>query len=181
MKNENWYKLRTVSKTCDPTVMFGITDRSNEPDYLYPSRSPRKGSTVIWHPSANAHISIGSYVEAVRNRDKAAIAKMAAIGIPADIDFGYGPNDDMSSTYVKLKAPRAKKADSVKIMRAKFAATFEDGARFKAGDVVKIVFRKKFVEDRGGSKRFQNAYERPTEEELKAFLESEADEAAVLR
>lgn len=173
MKNENWFKLRTVSKTCDPTVMFGITDRSNEQDYLYPDRSPRKGSTVIWHPSAKAHISIGSYVEAVRNRDEAAIAKMAAIGIPADINFGYGPNDDMSSTYTKLKAPRAKKADSVKVMRAKFASTFEDGGRFVTGDVVKIVFRKKFVTDAGGSKKFQNAYERPTAEELKAFLESE--------
>lgn len=173
MKNENWYKLRTVSKTCDPAVMFGITDRSNVPDYLYPDRSPRKGSTVIWHPSAKAHISIGSYVEAVRNRDEAAIAKMAAIGIPADIDFGYGPNDDMSSTYVKLKKQRAKKADSVKVMRAKFAASFEDGGRFEAGDVVKIVFRKKFVTDAGGSKKFQNAYERPTEDELKAFLAEE--------
>lgn len=173
MKNENWYRLRTMSKTCDPAVMFGVTGRSNVPDYLYPGRSPKRGSTVIWHPSAGAHISIGSYVEAVRNRDEAAIAKMAAIGIPADIDFGYGPNDDMSSTYVKLKKPRAKKADSVKVMRAKFAASFEDGGRFGAGDVVKIIFRKKFVRDAGGSKKFRNAYERPTAEELRAFLDSE--------
>ena len=173
MKNENWFKLRTLSKTCDPTAMFGITDRSNEPDYLYPDRSPKKGSTVIWHPTAKAHISVGSYVEAVRNRDEAAIAKLAAIGIPADINFGFGSNEDMSSTYVKLKKPRAKKADSVKVMRAKFASTFEDGGAFGVGDVVKIVFRKKFVTDTGGSKKFQNAYERPTEDELKAFLESE--------
>ena len=173
MKNENWFKLRTLSKTCDPTAMFGITDRSNEPDYLYPDRSPRKGSTVIWHPTAKAHISIGSYVEAVRNRDEAALAKLAAIGIPADINFGFGPSEDMSSTYVKLKKPRAKKADSVKVMRAAYAAAFEDGTRFNAGDVVKILFRKKFVRDVAGSKKFQNVYERPTADELKAFLESE--------
>lgn len=173
MKNENWFKLRTLSKTCDPTVMFGITDRSNEPDYLYPDRSPKKGSTVIWHPTAKAHISVGSYVEAVRNRDEAALAKLAAIGIPADINFGFGLNEDMSSTYVKLKKPRVKKTDSVKVMRASYAAAFEDGTRFKAGDVVKILFRKKFVGGVTGSKRFQNMYERPTADELKAFLDSE--------
>ena len=173
MKNENWFKLRTLSKTCDPTVMFGITDRSNERDYLYPDRCPRKGSTVIWHPTAKAHISIGSYVEAVRNRDEAAIAKLAAIGIPADINFGYGPNEDMSPTYSKLKPPRAKKANSVKVMRAEYAASFEDGTRFNTGDVIKIIFRKKFVTDAGGSKKFKNMYERPTAEELKAFVEAE--------
>ena len=173
MKNENWFKLRTLSKTCDPAAMFGITDRSNEPDYLYPDRSPKKGSTVIWHPTAKAHISVGSYVEAVRNHDEAAIAKLASIGIPADINFGFRPDEDMSSTYVKLKKPRAKKADSVKVMRASYAASFEDGTRFKAGDVVKILFRKKFVGGAAGSKRFQNVYERPTADELKAFLESE--------
>lgn len=173
MKNENWFKLRTISKTCDPVAMFGITDRANEQDYLYPDRSPRKGSTVIWHPTAKAHISVGSYVEAVRNHDEAALAKLAAIGIPADINFGFRPDEDMSSTYVKLKKPRAKKADSVKVMRASYAAAFEDGTRFNAGDIVKILFRKKFVRDVGGSKKFQNAYERPTEDELKAFLESE--------
>lgn len=176
MKNENWFKLRTISKTCDPAAMFGITDRANEQDYLYPDRSPRKGSTVIWHPTAKAHISVGSYVEAVRNHDEAALAKLAAIGIPADIDFGFRPDEDMSSTYTKLKVakPRAKKADSVKVMRAKFASMFEDGGRFVTGDVVKIVFRKKFVGGAAGSKRFQNVYERPTADELKAFLAEEA-------
>jgi hypothetical protein len=58
-------------------------------------------------------------------------------------------------------------------MRAQFAQRFEDGTEFKVGDVVKITFRKKFVKDDGGSKTFQNLYERPTDEELKEFLESE--------
>lgn len=169
----DWYKLRTVSKDCDPCVMFGITSKANVPDYLYPGRSPRRGSTVLWNPEKGAHVSIGSYVEACRNGDEAAIEKLKAIGIPPGIDFGYPPNADMSSTYTVAKPPRKKKADSVKVMRAEFAAEFEDGTRFGKGDVVRIVFRKKFDRDVAGIKRFRNAYERPSAEELAAFLESE--------
>lgn len=174
MKNENWYRLSTLSKKCDPSVMFGVTDRANIPDYLYPGRSPVRGSTVIWAPKANAHVSIGSYVEAQRSRDPALLAKLETAGIPADIDFGYRPGDDMSSTYTATKKPRAKKADSVKVMRADYAAEYEDGTRFPAGTVVKIVFRKKFVRDSAGIKKFRNVYERPTDEEIRAFLAAEA-------
>ena len=59
-------------------------------------------------------------------------------------------------------------------MRAQFAASYEDGTRFRPGDVVKITFRKKFVKNDGGSKTFQNMYERPSKEELDAFLAEEA-------
>lgn len=170
---KDWYRLSTVCKTCAPNVMFGITSKANVPDFLYPGRSPRRGSTVIWNPEKNAHVSIGSYVEACRNRDAEAIAKLESIGVPAGINFGYGPNDDTSSAYVAPKKPRAKKAPSVKVMRAEFAAEYEDGTKFAKGDVVKILFRKKFVRDVAGVKKFRNAYERPTDEELAGFLESE--------
>ena len=171
--DKNWWKLNTLSRNCDPSIMFGITDRSNEPDYLYAGRSPRKGSTVIWAPKHNARISIGSYVEAVRNNDTEALVKLQEIGVPININFGYGPNDDMSSTYTVVKKPRAKKSPSVKVMRAEYAAEYEDGVKFKPGEIVKILFRKKFVRDNAGAKKFKNVYERPTEDEIKEFLESE--------
>ena len=59
-------------------------------------------------------------------------------------------------------------------MRAQFAQKFEDGTEFKAGDVVRITFRKKLLKNDGGPKTFQNLYERPSKEELDAFLAEEA-------
>lgn len=171
---KDWYRLRTLTDKCDPCVMFGITSKAGVQDYIYPDRSPKRGSTVIWNPEKGAHVSIGTYVEVSRGTDEAAKEKLRSIGVPPGIDFGYRPGDDMSSTYEVRRKPRAKKADSVKVMRAAYAAEFEDGGRFRAGDVVRIVFRKKFVRDSAGVKKFRNVYERPSKEELDAFLESEA-------
>ena len=112
--------------------------------------------------------------------EEVAKAKLVELGIPLNARFGYSPSDDLTSTYIvrSSDAPRrGRKPGSgcpVKVMRAQFAQKFEDGTEFKAGDIVKITFRKKFVKNDGGSKTFQNLYERPTEEELKAFLLEEA-------
>lgn len=177
MKNSDWYKLSTLcpGAACNPYAYFGITKFSNVRDYLYPDRSLKKDSTVIWVPEAKAHIGIASYIDAKKSSDKAALEKLTSLGIPLDIDWGYQSAADLSKTYVvaKKSTPQKKKSNSTKVMRAKFAASFEDGTKFKVGDVVKIIFRKKFVKDYGGTKKFQNAYERPTKEELDAFLATE--------
>lgn len=178
MKNTNWYKLNMVCPGAPAGVYFGITQFGNIPDAVHPERTMKKDSTVIWVPEKKAHVGIASYVEAQRGEEMAK-AKLAELGIPLNAQFGYSPSDDLTSTYV-VRSPgaarRGRKPGSgcpVKIMRAQFAQKFEDGTEFKVGDVVKITFRKKFVKDDGGSKTFQNMYERPTDEELKAFLESE--------
>ena len=72
MKNIDWYKLKTICPSAPDGVYFGITQFSNVQDHLYPERSPKKDSTVIWVPAAKAHIGIASYVDAQRNGDEAA-------------------------------------------------------------------------------------------------------------
>ena len=178
MKNTDWYKLRTVCPGAPDGVYFGITQCGDVHDAVHPERVMKKDSTVIWVPGKKAHVGIASYVEAQRG-DEAARAKLAELGVPLGAQFGYSPSDDLSATYVVRKAAGARRGRKpgsglpVKVMRAEYAASYEDGTKFKAGDVVKITFRKKFVSDAGGTKKFRNMYERPTKEELDAFLESE--------
>lgn len=172
-----WIKLAQIAPGANPNIYLGCTEFKSERDYLYPDRRLRLNSTIIWIPEKRVHIGIASYVDAQKNGDEAALAKLRELGIPLGVRFS-GDND-FSGTYDVVdesKPRRGRKPGSgcpVKVMRAQFAQRFEDGTEFKAGDVVKITFRKKFVKDDGGSKKFQNVYERPTEEELKAFLESE--------
>ena len=175
--SSSYFPLKMLSPSAPKGVMFGPTEFKSERDYLYPERRLKLNSTIIWVPEKQVHIGIASYVDAQKNGDEAALAKLKELGIPLGIRFS--DDNDFSGTYdvVKEDAPRrGRKPGSgcpVKVMRAQFAQRFEDGTEFKAGDVVKITFRKKFVKDDGGSKTFQNLYERPTDEELKAFLESE--------
>lgn len=175
--SSSYFPLKMLSPSAPNGVMFGPTEFKSERDYLYPERRLKLNSTIIWVPEKQVHIGIASYVDAQKNGDEAALAKLAELGIPLGVRFS--DDNDFSGTYdvVKEDKPhRGRKPGSgcpVKIMRAQFAQRFEDGTEFKAGDVVKITFRKKFVKDDGGSKTFQNLYERPTEEELKEFLESE--------
>lgn len=179
MKNTDWYKFSTICPGAPAGVYFGITQFGNIPDAVHPERMMKKDSTVIWVPEKKAHVGIASYVEAQRG-EEVAKAKLVELGIPLNARFGYSPSDDLTSTYVvrSSDAPRrGRKPGSgcpVKVMRAQFAASYEDGTRFRPGDVVKITFRKKFVKNDGGSKTFQNMYERPSKEELDAFLAEEA-------
>jgi len=174
-----WYKLRTMCPAASAEAMLGVTDFAGQRCWLYPDRVLKRGSTVIWVPSARAHVGIASYVDAVRSKDEAALARLSGLGVPPGISFGYGPSDDLSSTWTPYdeKKPRRKKADSVAVMRAQFAAQFEDGGRFEKGEVVKILFRKKFVrETASGCKKFENVYLRPSAEELAEFLGGENKE-----
>lgn len=160
--------------------MFGPCEFDHQADSLYPDRLLKKDSTIIWAPALKVHVGIASYTDACWNGDEAALAKLREWGIPENLPFGYRKGDDLTATYAKAGAakPRKKKADSVKVMRASFGARFEDGGEFRKGDVVKIVFRKKYVKTVGGSKRFENAYERPTDEELGKFLAAEREGSA---
>lgn len=175
--SSSYFPLKMLSPSAPKGVMFGPTEFKSERDYLYPERRLKLNSTIIWVPEKQVHIGIASYVDAQKNSDEAALAKLAELGIPLGIRFS--DDNDFSGTYDVMKedAPRrGRKPGSgcpVKIMRAQFAQRFEDGTEFKVGDVVKITFRKKFMKDDGGSKTFQNLYERPTDKELKEFLESE--------
>ena len=175
--SSSYFPLKMLSPSAPDGILFGPTEFKNEQDYIYPERRLKLNSTIIWVPGKKIHIGIASYVDAQKNGDEAALAKLKELGIPLGVRFS--DDNDFSGTYdtVKEDKPRrGRKPGSgcpVKIMRAQFAQRFEDGTEFKAGDIVKITFRKKFVKDDGGSKTFQNLYERPTEEELKEFLESE--------
>ena len=183
-KSNSWLKLSTIKPGCNPEAMFGCTEFKNERDYLYNDRVMKLGATIIWIPSKQVHICVASYVDAFRNGDEEAIAKLAELGVPAGINFGYGPKDDLTCMYT-VQSPDARRRGRrpgsgpvVKVMRAEFDAEFDDGARFKAGTVVKIEFRNRFVEDRGGRKIFRNTYLRPSAEEIAAFLKSERKETA---
>jgi hypothetical protein len=177
MNKSSYFPLRMLCPSAPLGVMFGPTE-FKETCWLYPDRRLKLNSTIIWVPEKRVHIGIASYVDAQKNGDEAALAKLRELGIPLGVRFS-GDND-FSDTYEvidKDKPRRGRKPGSgpvVKVMRAQFPASFEDGTKFKAGDVVKIAFRRKFVKDDGGAKKFQNAYERPTEEELKEFLAEEA-------
>lgn len=176
--SSSYFPLKMLSPSAPNGVMFGPTEYKNEQDYIYPERRLKLNSTIIWIPEKRIHIGIASYADAQKNGDEAALAKLKELGIPLGIRFS--DDNDFSGTYdvVKEDEPRrGRKPGSghvSKIMRAQFAASFEDGTKFKAGDVVKITFRKKFVKDSGGTKTFQNLYERPTDEELEEFLAEEA-------
>jgi len=176
--NSSYFPLSMLNPTAPKGVMFGPTEFKNECDYLYPERRLKLGSTIIWIPGKKVHIGLASYVDAQKNGDEAALARLKELGIPLGIKFTE--DNDFSNTYElesEAQAKRGRKPGSgpvTKIMRAEIAQKFEDGSAFKVGDVVKILFRKKFVKDSGGTKTFRNVYERPTEEEIKAFLEKEA-------
>ena len=175
--SSSYFPLKMLSPSAPAGIMFGPTEFKAEQDYLYPDRRLKLNSTIIWVPAKKIHIGIASYVDAQKNGDAEALAKLKELGIPTGIRFS--DDNDFSGTYETVAADKPKRGRKpgsgcpVKIMRAQFAQRFEDGSEFKAGDVVKITFRKKFVEDVGGAKKFQNVYERPTDEELKEFLESE--------
>lgn len=174
--SSSYFPLKTLSPSAPDGILFGPTE-FKETCWLYPERRLKLNSTIIWVPAKQVHVGIASYVDAQKNGDEAALAKLKELGIPLGIRFS--DDNDFSGTYDVVdgsKPRRGRKPGSgpvVKVMRAQFAQRFEDGTEFKAGDVVKITFRKKFVKDGGGSKTFQNLYERPTEEELKEFLEKE--------
>ena len=75
-------------------------------DLLYPNRKYRVGTTVLRSKFLKAgdesgvkYIAIPSYLDAIRNNDEAAIGLLNTLGIPLDLTFGYGPNEDFSSTY----------------------------------------------------------------------------------
>ena len=173
----SYFPLKMLSPSAPKGVMFGPTEFKSERDYLYPERRLKLNSTIIWIPEKQAHIGIASYVDAQKNGDEAALAKLKELGIPLGVRFSS--DNDFSDTYDVVDASkprRGRKPGSgcpVKVMRAQFVQRFEDGTEFKVGDVVKITFRKKFVKDDGGSKTFQNLYERPSKDELKAFLAEE--------
>ena len=175
----SYFPLKTFCKSAPDGILVGPTEFRNEQDFLYPERRLRLNSTIIWIPGKQIHIGLASYVDAQKNGDEAALAKLKELEIPLGVRFS--DDNDFSGTYdvVKEDKPRRGRRPGsgcpVKVMRAQFAQKFEDGTEFKAGDVVKITFRKKFVKNDGGLKKFQNVYERPTEEELKAFLESEEE------
>ena len=175
----SYFSLKTkFCKSAPDGILVGPTEFRNEQDFLYPERRLRLNSTIIWIPGKQVHIGLASYVDAQKNGDEAALAKLKELGIPLGIRFS--DDNDFSGTYdvVKEDKPRRGRRPGsgpvVKVMRAKFAQWFEDGTEFKAGDVVKITFRGKFVKNDGGSKTFQNVYERPSKEELEAFLADEA-------
>lgn len=174
--SSSYFPLKMLSPSAPDGILFGPTE-FRETCWLYPERRLKLGSTIIWIPDRKVHIGLASYVDAQRNGDEAALAKLKELGIPLGVRFS-GDND-FSGTYDAAKEDKPRRGRRpgsgcpVKVMRAQFAQRFEDGTEFKAGDVVKITFRKKFVKDDGGSKTFQNLYERPTDEELKKFLESE--------
>lgn len=173
----NWIKLAQIAPGANPNIYLGCTDFKAERDYLYPERRLKLNSTIIWIPAKKIHVGIASYVDAQKNGDEAALAKLTELGIPLGVKFSA--DNDFSGTYdvVKEDAPRrGRKPGSgpvAKVMRAEFAAEYEDGRKFKKGDVVKILFRAKYAGESGGAKAFRNVYERPTEEELKEFLEKE--------
>lgn len=173
-----WIKLAKIAPGANSNIYLGCTEFRNEQDFLYPERRLRLNSTIIWIPGKQIHIGLASYVDAQKNGDEAALAKLKELGIPLGVRFS--DDNDFSGTYdvVKEDKPRRGRRPGsgpvVKVMRAKFAQRFEDGTEFKAGDVVKITFRGKFVKNDGGSKTFQNVYERPSKEELEAFLADEA-------
>lgn len=174
--SSSYFPLKMLSPSAPKGVMFGPTE-FKEMCWLYPERRLKSSSTIIWIPEKQIHIGIASYVDAQKNNDEAALTKLEELGIPLGVRFSN--DNDFSGTYdvVKEDKPRrGRKPGSgcpVKVMRAKFAQRFEDGTEFKAGDIVKITFRKKFVKDDGGSKTFQNLYERPSKEEIEAFLAEE--------
>lgn len=184
-KNNSWFKLSMVKPGAPAGIMFGPCQFANQQCALYPDRKYKLNSTILWIPEKKLHVGIASYVDAVRNRDEEALKRLDEMGIPRGVNFGYGPNDDLTSMYKvdsKPAAPRKKKADSCAVMRAKFPAMFEDGTTFHKGEIVKIVFRKKFVkETASGSKRFENAYYKPTAEEIAEFLKSEGETAVSAR
>lgn len=75
-------------------------------DLLYPNRKYRVGTTVLRSKFLKAgdesgvkYIAVPSYLDAIRNNDEAAIGLLNALSIPLDLTFGYGPNEDFSSTY----------------------------------------------------------------------------------
>lgn len=174
----SYFPLKTFCKSAPDGILVGPTEFRNEQDFLYPERRLRLNSTIIWIPGKQIHIGLASYVDAQKNGDEAALAKLKELGIPLGVRFS--DDNDFSGTYdvVKEDKPRRGRRPGsgpvVKVMRARFAQRFEDGTEFKAGDVVKITFRGKFVKNDGGSKTFQNVYERPSKEELEAFLADEA-------
>ena len=160
-KSNSWLKLSTIKPGCTPAAMFGCTEFKNERDYLYNDRVMKLGATIIWIPSKQVHICVASYVDAFRNGDEEAIAKLAELGIPAGINFGYGPKDDLTCMYT-VQSPDSRRR----------------GRKPGSGPVVKIEFRNRCVEDRGGRKIFRNTYLRPSAEEIAAFLKSERKETA---
>lgn len=174
--SSSYFPLKMLSPSAPDGILFGPTE-FKETCWLYPERRLKLNSTIIWIPEKRVHIGIASYVDAQKNGDEAALAKLKELGIPLGIKFS--DDNDFSDTYdvVKEDAPRRGRKPSSgcvsKVVRAQFAAEFEDGRKFKKGDVVKILFRKKYIGECGGRKTFQNVYERPTDEELKEFLESE--------
>lgn len=177
-KNSSWYRLNMFNKNVASEVMFGPTD-FKQTCWLYPTRMLKKNSTIIWIPSKKIHIGIASYIDAIKNNDTDSLNKLIEIGIPTNINFGYNKNDDLTSTYTEVKekkqsTPKKKKVDSVKVMRAQFGSTYSDGTAFRAGDIVKILFRKKFVSDDCGKKSFVNVYEKPSDIEIAEFLKTES-------
>lgn len=80
------------------------------PDYNGNIRDYKLGTTVLRSKFLRAgdesgvkYIAIPSYLDSIRNDDKIAIELLKNLGIPLDLTFGYGPNEDFSSTYIAKK------------------------------------------------------------------------------
>lgn len=180
-KQNSWFKLSQFKPGCNPEAMFGCSEFKAETDWLYPDRKLKLNSTIIWIPSKKIHIGVASYVDAFRNNDAEAISKLSELGIPAGLErpvFSVGPGDDVSCTYETVGSgkKRGRKPGSgpvTKVMRAEYSAMYEDGEKFEKGTVVKILFRKKFVRNADGAKKFQNVYVRPSAEEIADFIKTE--------
>lgn len=167
MKSSSWFKCQLIDKRAPANLMFGPSEFKNEICWLYPNRMLKLNSTLLWLPEKKIHIGIASYVDAQKNNDQEALKKLAELGIPLGMKFS--DDNDFSGTYVLIEQKDAskttekkKKKPSVKVMVATYDGTYDDGTKFKAGDLVKITFRKHFVgRNADGKKEFENGYERP--------------------
>lgn len=173
-KQNSWFKLSQICPGARYDVVFGPAEFDREPDSAKPGRYIRKGSTVVWNPEMKFSTSVATIAEANWNSDEEILAKLESAGIPRGCSFGYRKGEDLSMMYTETpKKPRAKKRDSVKVMRAEYSAMYEDGEKFEKGTIVKILFRKKFVRNDDGTKKFQNEYVRPSAEEITDFIKAE--------
>lgn len=176
MRNSSWYKVNMFAPSVSSKIMFGPAE-FKEIDGLYPNRQIKKGATIFWFPEQKVHISLASYFDAIRNGDAEAQKKITDLGLPLYLKMGFRGNEDFSTDWTEVKQPKASKpkAPSYKIMRVKFKGMFDDGnGSFKPGEIVKIRFRAKYIKTySSGEKKFENAYYKPSAEEVAAFLKEE--------
>lgn len=96
----SYFPLKSINKAAPNDALFGPTTFKNERDCVYPDRVLKLNSTVIWFPNRHKTVSIGSYFDAIRNNDTAAIEILKSLDLPLDLNFGFPKDTDFSSTYV---------------------------------------------------------------------------------